>query len=221
MVEAGFITRREAAAADRGRRRSPRSPPPGREPAISPIGSPSSCAILPARRPRPDRRHHPRPARCRPRPKPRSPTCSRATAQRTRSARARWSRCRPTGRCARWSAGADYDASQFNRATQAQRQPGSAFKPFVYLAGLEAGLRPVRPFCRRADPDRQLAAAQLWQPLSGRHDARRGAGAVDQHDRGAGRAARRHRQRHRRRPPARHRLRPRRAMPASRSAPTM
>ncbi|HEX3860767.1 MAG TPA: PBP1A family penicillin-binding protein [Stellaceae bacterium] len=38
--------------------------------------------------------------------------------------------------------GRDYGQSQFNRATQAQRQPGSSFKPFVYLAGLEAGLRP-------------------------------------------------------------------------------
>jgi penicillin-binding protein 1A len=36
--------------------------------------------------------------------------------------------------------GADFADSQFNRATQALRQPGSAFKPFVYLAGLEAGL---------------------------------------------------------------------------------
>ena len=38
--------------------------------------------------------------------------------------------------------GKDYGASQFNRVTQALRQPGSAFKPFVYLAGLEAGLKP-------------------------------------------------------------------------------
>jgi penicillin-binding protein 1A len=42
--------------------------------------------------------------------------------------------------------GRDYGESQFNRATQAQRQPGSAFKPFVYLAGLEAGLRPADRF---------------------------------------------------------------------------
>ncbi len=42
--------------------------------------------------------------------------------------------------------GRDYDESQFNRATQAQRQPGSAFKPFVYLAGIEAGLRPEDRF---------------------------------------------------------------------------
>ncbi len=38
--------------------------------------------------------------------------------------------------------GADYGLSQFNRATQAKRQPGSAFKPVVFLAGLEAGLSP-------------------------------------------------------------------------------
>src|SRR6266404_182723 len=42
--------------------------------------------------------------------------------------------------------GRDYRESQFNRAAQAQRQPGSAFKPFVYLAGLEAGLRPSDEF---------------------------------------------------------------------------
>ncbi len=38
--------------------------------------------------------------------------------------------------------GADYGKSQFNRAAYAKRQPGSAFKPFVYLAALEAGLTP-------------------------------------------------------------------------------
>jgi len=38
--------------------------------------------------------------------------------------------------------GADYSGSQFNRAVQATRQPGSAFKPIVYLAGLRADLRP-------------------------------------------------------------------------------
>lgn len=38
--------------------------------------------------------------------------------------------------------GADYAESQFNRATKAKRQPGSAFKPFVYIAALESGLTP-------------------------------------------------------------------------------
>jgi penicillin-binding protein 1A len=38
--------------------------------------------------------------------------------------------------------GRAYAESQFNRAVKAQRQPGSAFKPFVYLAALEAGYSP-------------------------------------------------------------------------------
>jgi penicillin-binding protein 1A len=39
--------------------------------------------------------------------------------------------------------GADHQASAFNRVTQAQRQPGSAFKPFIYAAALEAGIKPT------------------------------------------------------------------------------
>jgi penicillin-binding protein 1A len=38
--------------------------------------------------------------------------------------------------------GRDYGESQFNRAVKARRQPGSAFKPFVYLAALEHGMTP-------------------------------------------------------------------------------
>jgi len=49
---------------------------------------------------------------------------------------------RPDGAVTALVGGRDYEASQFNRATSARRQPGSSFKPFVYLTALEKGLRP-------------------------------------------------------------------------------
>ena len=48
-----------------------------------------------------------------------------------------------TGRLLAMSGGYDYRVSEFNRAIQAQRQPGSAFKPFVYLAALDKGYAPT------------------------------------------------------------------------------
>lgn len=48
-----------------------------------------------------------------------------------------------TGRVLAMQGGWQFDKSEFNRATQAQRQPGSSFKPFVYLTALEAGLTPA------------------------------------------------------------------------------
>ncbi len=47
-----------------------------------------------------------------------------------------------TGRVLALQGGFAYGDSEFNRATQAQRQPGSAFKPFVYAAALESGFTP-------------------------------------------------------------------------------
>lgn len=47
-----------------------------------------------------------------------------------------------TGRVLALQGGFDFDVSQYNRATQAKRQIGSTFKPFVYLAALEQGLSP-------------------------------------------------------------------------------
>jgi len=49
---------------------------------------------------------------------------------------------KPDGAVAALIGGRDYDASVFDRATQARRQPGSAFKPFVYLTALEKGISP-------------------------------------------------------------------------------
>jgi penicillin-binding protein 1A len=48
----------------------------------------------------------------------------------------------PDGAVRAMVGGRDYGESQFNRATHALRQPGSSFKPFVYLAALEHGVRP-------------------------------------------------------------------------------
>ena len=48
----------------------------------------------------------------------------------------------PDGAVRAMVGGKDYADSQFNRATQALRQPGSAFKPFVYMAAVENGLKP-------------------------------------------------------------------------------
>ena len=44
-----------------------------------------------------------------------------------------------TGNIRAMVGGRDFDDSKFNRATQALRQPGSTFKPFVYSAAVEAG----------------------------------------------------------------------------------
>lgn len=48
-----------------------------------------------------------------------------------------------TGRVLAMQGGWSYQESEFNRVTQAWRQPGSAFKPFVYLAALEKGFTPA------------------------------------------------------------------------------
>ncbi|NEK22100.1 PBP1A family penicillin-binding protein [Sulfitobacter sp. JBTF-M27] len=48
-----------------------------------------------------------------------------------------------TGRVIAMQGGFSYQASVFNRATQAQRQPGSSFKPFVYASALDSGYSPA------------------------------------------------------------------------------
>ena len=51
-----------------------------------------------------------------------------------------------TGRVLAMVGGWSYEQSQFNRATQANRQPGSSFKPMVYLTALEKGISPSQRF---------------------------------------------------------------------------
>jgi len=65
---------------------------------------------------------------------------------------------RPDGRVVAMVGGRDYARSPFNRATQARRQPGSAFKLFVYLAALRAGMTPDSPIA-----DTPLRVGE-WQP---------------------------------------------------------
>lgn len=49
---------------------------------------------------------------------------------------------RPDGAVQAMVGGRDYETSQFNRAVHAKRQPGSSFKPFVYLAAMRSGMTP-------------------------------------------------------------------------------
>ena len=65
---------------------------------------------------------------------------------------------RPDGRVVAMVGGRDYAKSPFNRATQALRQPGSAFKTFVYLTALRAGYTPDSPI------DDKPLTIEGWSP---------------------------------------------------------
>lgn len=70
-----------------------------------------------------------------------------------------------TGRVLAMQGGWKAGISSFNRATQAKRQPGSAFKPFVYLAALDKGFTPAQrvldaPFTIEQAP------GQFWSPVN-------------------------------------------------------
>jgi penicillin-binding protein 1A len=67
-----------------------------------------------------------------------------------------------TGEVRAMVGGRDFKTSRFNRATQALRQPGSAFKPFVYAAALEAGYSPSSVVTRLDEPIQTLQGA--WIP---------------------------------------------------------
>ncbi|PIE14590.1 MAG: penicillin-binding protein [Rhodobacterales bacterium] len=67
-----------------------------------------------------------------------------------------------TGRVIAMQGGFSYQASVYNRATQAQRQPGSSFKPFVYAAALDSGYNPATII---VDAPIEINTPQgLWRP---------------------------------------------------------
>jgi penicillin-binding protein 1A len=61
--------------------------------------------------------------------------------------------------------GRAFDQSKFNRVTQARRQPGSAFKPFVYAAALERGFTPATILAGLGEP--VMTASGAWVPEDG------------------------------------------------------
>src|SRR5262249_39673489 len=65
--------------------------------------------------------------------------------------------------------GRDVDESRFNRATQARRQSGCAFKPFVYAAALEAGYAPASVISNLNEPIATPEGA--WMPEDGHSSA--------------------------------------------------
>jgi 1A family penicillin-binding protein len=67
-----------------------------------------------------------------------------------------------TGEVRAMVGGRDFEQSNFNRATQAKRQPGSAFKPFVYAAALERGFSPATIIANLDEPIMTLQGA--WVP---------------------------------------------------------
>jgi len=74
-----------------------------------------------------------------------------------------------TGRVLAMSGGFSYASSQFDRAMQAQRQPGSAFKPFVYAAALDNGFTPSSQVMDAPVVVDQGPGLGLWHPANFGH----------------------------------------------------
>jgi penicillin-binding protein 1A len=69
-----------------------------------------------------------------------------------------------TGRVLALVGGFSYDQSQFNRATQAMRQPGSSFKPFVYATALDNGYSPASVVMDA--PIEMNVNGRTWRPMN-------------------------------------------------------
>ncbi len=74
-----------------------------------------------------------------------------------------------TGRVLAMSGGFSYASSQFDRAMQAMRQPGSSFKPFVYAAALDNGLTPSSEVLDAPIVVDQGPGLGLWHPANFGH----------------------------------------------------
>lgn len=67
-----------------------------------------------------------------------------------------------TGRVLAMAGGWSFERSWFNRATQAMRQPGSSFKPFVYITALEQGMPPNTELLD--EPIEVMSGGRVWRP---------------------------------------------------------
>lgn len=74
-----------------------------------------------------------------------------------------------TGRVLAMSGGFSYASSQFDRAFQAMRQPGSSFKPYVYAAALDNGYTPVSKVLDAPFEMFDYGAGKLWRPKNFKH----------------------------------------------------
>ncbi len=70
-----------------------------------------------------------------------------------------------TGRVLAMQGGFSYQDSVFNRATQATRQPGSSFKPFVYAAALDSGFSPATIIVD-APIEVEVGGGEVWRPTN-------------------------------------------------------
>jgi membrane carboxypeptidase/penicillin-binding protein len=86
-----------------------------------------------------------------------------------------------SGRVLAMVGGFSHDQSEFNRATQALRQPGSSFKPFVYATALDNGYTPSSIVLDAPIEIDQGGGLGMWRPENYRRQVDRAAHAALRH----------------------------------------